>query len=211
MHKSLEQLFLHCRAAGDECMRFDWSYDGCSCRDIGTLADDHVRNDGRTCSDKAIASADDLSSEVATGCNLDIILDEVVVIDNRAGIDDGEVPDNRPRVDNGPCHHDGSMTDFHVWSDHCRRVNKRGELAAGRQDHIGKGPAGGGIANGDNKPMRRNELRDDFLCRSFGLKICRRGTWVVVDEASDGFSGGPRNVRNHAAMGAASDDLHGSF
>ena len=211
MHKSLERLYLRCRAAGDECMRLDRSNDGRSRRDIGTFADDHARNDGRTRSDKTILSAGNPSGEIAARCNLDIILDDVVVIDNGAGIDDGEVPDHRSRVDDGPCHDDGAMTDLHVWGDHGGRMNKRDELAAGRQDHFGKGPAGGGIANGDNKPMRRSELRDYILCRSFGFESCRSGIWIVVDEARDGFSSGPRNVRNHAAMGAASDDLYGSF
>ena len=170
MHKSLERLFLRCRAAGDECMRLDRPNDGCSRRDIGTLADDHARNDGRTRSDKAIASSGDPSGEVAARCNLDIILDDVVVIENGAGIDDGKLPEHRSRVDDGPCHHNGPMTDRHVRSDDGGRVNKRDELAAGRQDHFGNGPAGRGIADGDNKPMRRSELRDHLLCRSFGFE-----------------------------------------
>jgi hypothetical protein len=103
------------------------------------------------------------------------------------------------------------MADLDVWGDHGGRVNKRDELAASRQDHFGKGPAGPGVANGDNKPMRRSELRDDLLCRSLSFEICRSGIWVVIDEPRNGFSCGPSNVRNHAAMGAASYDFYGSF
>jgi hypothetical protein len=90
-------------------------------------------------------------------------------------------------------------------------VNKRDELTVGRQDHFHEGPAGGGIANGDNKTMRRSELRDGLSCRSFGFDICWSGSWIIVDEARNRFSSGPRNVRNHSAMGAAPDDLYGSF
>ena len=116
-----------------------------------------------------------------------------------------------PGIDDDPCHHDSSITDLHVWGNHGGRVNKRDELAAGRQDHFGDGPAGRGIANGDDKPMCCSELRDGIFYRSFDPEIRWGGTWIVVDEARDGFSSGPRNVRDHASMGTASDDFYGSL
>jgi len=211
MEKSLERLFFRCRATGDKCMWFDRSNDGGSRRDKGTFADNNARNDGRTRSDKTVASAGNRSGEVAAWRNLDIILDDVVVIDNGAGINDSEGSDSRSGVDDDSCHHDSPMTDFHVWGDDGRGVNKRDEVAAGRQDHFGKKATSGGIADSNNKPMRCNKSRNDLVCRSFGFESCRSSTRIVVDEARDWFACGSRNVCNHTAMGAASDDLYGPF
>ena len=209
MRVALERLFFSCRAAGDERMRPNRSNDGCPCRDISPFSNDCVWNNGRARSDKAIASADDLSGEVAAWGNLDVVFDDVVVINNCAGINNREAPDYCSWIDDGPCHHDGAMTDLRVWGDHGGRVNKYGELAAGRQDHFGDGPPEAGIADGDNEPMRCSESRDGFFYRPFDLDIRWSGTWVVVDEAGDRFSNGPRNVRNHPPMGAAPDDFYG--
>ena len=192
-------------------MRFDRSNHGGSRRDKGTFADNNARNDGRTRSDKTVTSAGNLSGEVAAWRNLDIVLNDVVVIDNGAGINDSEGPDSRSGVDDDSCHHDSPMTDFHVWGDDSRGVHKRDEVAAGRQDHFGKKATSGGIADSNNKPMRCNKSRNDLVCRSFGFESCRSSTRIVVDEARDWFACGSRNVCNHTAMGAASDDLYGPF
>lgn len=119
-------------------MRLNRSNDGCPCRDVSAFSDDRVWNNGRARSDKAIASADDLSSEVAARGNLDVIFDDVVVINDGASVDDGKAPDYRSWIDDGPCHHDGAVTDLRVWSNHGGRVNKYGELAASRQYHFGE-------------------------------------------------------------------------
>ena len=132
MRVALERLFFSCRAAGDERMRLNRSNDGCPCRDISPFSNDRVWNNGRARCDKAIASADDLSSEVAAWGNLDVVFNDIVVINNGAGIDNGEAPDDCSWIDDGPCHHDGTLTDLDVWGDHGGRVDKRGELAAGR-------------------------------------------------------------------------------
>jgi hypothetical protein len=207
----LKLLFLRCRAAGNQRLRLDRSNDGCSRRNVGTRADDHVRNDGRARSDKAIALAGNSSGEGAARCNLDIILDDVVVINNRAGIDDGELPDRRSSVDDGPGHHDAAVPYLHVWGDHGGGVNKCDEFAAGRQDELGNNPTRTRIANGDKEPMLCSESGYDHLRRSIDFEIRRARTWIVIDEPRDGFSSRPRNVSNHATMGAAADDLYGSF
>ena len=77
-------------------------------------------------------SASDPSGDSTPRCNLDVIFDYVVVINDGASIDDGKASDYRSWIDDGPCHHDGAMTDLRVWGDHGGRVNKYGELAAGR-------------------------------------------------------------------------------
>jgi len=209
MPVALERLFLPCRAAGDERMRLNRSNDGCPCRDISPFSNDCVWNNGRARSDKAITSADDFSGKVAACGNLDVIFDDVVVIDDGAGINDSEASDYRSWIDDDPCHHDGAVTDLRISGDHGGRVNKYGELAASRQDHFGKGPPDAGIADGDNEPMRCSESRDGFFYRPFDFDIRWSGTWIVVDEARDRFSNGPRNVRNHPPMGAAPDDFYG--
>jgi len=209
MRVALERLFLRCRAAGDERMRRNVSNHGCTCRDISPLSNDRARNNGRARCDKAIASADDLSSEVAAWGNLDVVFDDVVVINDGAGVDNGKAPDYRSWIDDGPCHHDGAVTNLHIFGDHGGRVNKYGELAASRQDHFGEGPPDAGIADGDNEPMRCSELRDGFFYRPFDLDVRWSGTWIVVDEARDRFSNGPRNVRNYPPMGAAPNDFYG--
>ena len=211
MPVTLERLFLRCRAAGDERMRRNVSNHGCTCRDISPLSNDRVWNNGRARSDKAIASADDLSSEVAARGNLDVIFDDVVVINDGASVDDGKAPDYRSWIDDGPCHHDSAVTNLHIFGDHGGRVNKYGELAASRQDHFGEGPPDAGIADGDNEPMRCSESRDGFCYRPFDLDIRRSGTGIVVDEARDRFSNGPRNVLYHPPVGAVPDDFYGSL
>ena len=132
MPVALEQLFLPCRAAGDERTRPNRSSDGCSCRDISPFSNDRVWNNGGARSDKAIASAGDPSGEVAAWGNLDVVFDDVVVINNGAGINNSEAPDYCSGIDDRSCHHDGALTDLHVWGDHGGRVDKDGELAAGR-------------------------------------------------------------------------------
>jgi hypothetical protein len=209
MRVALERLFLRCRAAGDKRMRPNRSNDGCSCRDISPFSNDCMWNNGRARSDKAIASADDLSSEIAARGNLDVVFDDVVVINDDASIDDGKASDYRSWIYDGPCHHNRAMTDLRIGGDHGGRMNKYGELAAGRQDCFGDGPPDTGIADGDNKSMRRSQSRDGFCYRPFDVDIRWSGTWVVVDEAGDGFSDGPRNVRNYPPMGAAPDDFYG--
>ena len=136
MRVALERLFLPCRAAGDERMRLNRSNDGCTCRDISPFPNDCMWNNGRACSDKAVALADDLSGEVAAWGNLDVIFDDVVVINDGASIDDGKASDYRSWIDDGPCHHDGAVTNRHIFGDHGGWVNKYGELAASRQDHF---------------------------------------------------------------------------
>lgn len=209
MPVALERFFLPCWAAGDERMRRNVSNHGCTCRDISPFSNDCVWNNGRARSDKAITSADDLSGEVAAWGNLDVVFDDVVVIDDGAGINDSEASDYRSWIDDDPCHHDGAVTDLRVWSNHGGRVNKYGELAASRQDHFDERPPDAGIADGDNEPMRCSESRDGFFYRPFDLDIRWSGTWIVVDEARDRFSNGARNVRNHPPMGAAPDDFYG--
>jgi hypothetical protein len=208
---TLERLFLPRRAAGDERMRLNRSNHRCSCCDVSAFSDHRVWNNGRACSDEAIASADDLSGEVAAWGNLDVVFDDVVMIDDGAGINNSEAPDYCSWIDDGPCHNDGAVPNFHIFGDHGGRVNKHGELAAGRQDHFGEGAANAGIADGDNEPMRCSEARDGFCYRPFDLNIRWSGTWVVVDEARDRFSDGARDVHNHPPMGAASDNLYGSL
>ena len=154
MRVALERLFFSCRAAGDERMRLNRSNDGCTCRNISPFSNDRVWNNGRARSDKAIASADNLPGEVAAWGNLDVVFDDVVVINDGASIDDGKASDYRSWIDDGPCHHNGAMTDLRIGGDHGGRVNKYGELAAGRQDYFGDGPPDAGIADGDNEPMR---------------------------------------------------------
>ena len=211
MPVALKRLFLPCRAAGDERMRLNRSNDCCSCCDVSAFSDDRVWNNGRARSDKAIASAGDLSGEVAARGNLDVIFDDVVVINDGASVDDGKAPDYRSWIDDGPCHHDGAVTNLHIFGDHGGRVNKYGELAASRQDHFGEGPPDAGIADGDNEPMRCSESRDGFCYRPFDLDIRWSGTGIVVDEARDRFSNGPRNVLYHPPVGAVPDDFYGSL
>lgn len=59
--------------------------------------------------------------------------------------------------------------------------------------------------------MRCSKSRDGFCYRPFDLDIRWSGTGIVVDEARDRFSNGPRNVLYHPPVGAVPDDFMGRF
>jgi hypothetical protein len=91
------------------------------------------------------------------------------------------------------------------------RMNKRDQLAACCQNQFAKSPTSRGIHQWRQQAGASPRLAGSAFVSALRLKKRRSRAWAVVDEARDGFARGSPNVRDHAAMGAASDNFYGSF
>jgi hypothetical protein len=100
------------------------NYNG-TCTNNSISANMHAVNDNSACTDPGACANCGSAGNDSGGRDMRAILNQTVVLDYRAGIDDDRNPYNAARIDDGPGKHHTSVSNAGGWADGCAGIDYR--------------------------------------------------------------------------------------